>query len=678
VGLSTKVVSPYGLTRPYSEYNEMQSGAIPLVLEDIDSNLVVCAETGSGKTELMLALIAMTLNPLEGPRRKVFYTGPLKALVEEKLDECRAFFPDAKVEVLTGDYTISERKKMSLDKADIVLMTPEMMDARIRNRSSENNAWLFQGGAWIIDEFHTIDDPSRGDKLEAAIMRFGKNIHGCRILALSATMDNVSNIKAWLDEVTGRLTKTYTSKWRAVKLEYIWHTIPNGSYWVEENARLDAAVDLLESLGEAQCLFFSGNKMWCTKFVKRVQKAGLDVEVGIHNADRDRSERKSVEQRFREGSLGAIAATTTLAIGCNLPAEHVAIVHEKLGITPMGQSIRRQMAGRAGRPQYHKKGYVHIFCVPDKKRAIERQLAGPCYVNSQISKQLAFHILASIVAEEVMDEESLQDWYEHTFARFQNTVDWDVLEAAVAQLVQYGMVHKTCPWTATFLGQTASKLYMDVHDAYGWVKNFRRLQEDARDEEIAIALADVKSNQDGFISSTDQYKLRVQYGSGGVAKVASAYIESLNVDPREWNFGPLVYGIRADIERTGTFLHAVRQACSIVVDPKRIALRVKYGVKDGLVDLCTIDGIGGKRAVVLWRAGIKTLQDLLRANRQQLEGVLGEKTAAKAIENAKELIKAANKGYVPRVRSDEEIEQKASFKEEATQENIEYVDGLDD
>ena len=652
----------------------MQSGAIPLILEDTESNLVVCAETGSGKTELMLALTAMTLHPLEGPKRKVFYTGPLKALVEEKLEECQTFFPDARVEVLTGDYSLSERKKKDLAKADIILMTPEMMDTRIRNRSSEGNAWLFDGGAWIIDELHTIDDLERGDKLEAAIMRFGKNIHGCRILGLSATMDNVANIKAWFDKVTSRPTKTYLSKWRAVELKYVWHMIPSGSYWVEEGSRLQEAIKLLKQLNGAQCIFFSGNKAWCEKFVKAAVNEDLE-DVGVHNADKERAERKLVEQKFKEGSLYGVAATTTLAIGCNLPAEHVAIVHEKLGITPMGQGIRRQMAGRAGRPQFHKRGFVHIFCKYESRRGIERQLTGPCYVNSQISRQLPFHILASIVAEEVMDLESLRDWYEHTFARFQNPVDPDVLQAAVAQLVQYGMVENSSPWTATFLGRTAAKLYMDVHDAYGWVRNFRKLPGDPTNEEIAIALADIKSNQEGFISAADQSKLKIQYGTGGVAKVATAVYESLAVDPRDWGFKPIVLGIRSDIERTGAFLGAVKKACGIIVDPGRIATRVKYGVSDDLVDLCSIEGIGGKRALTLFHAGIRTPAALLAANRDQLEKVLGEKTAAKALASAEELIKPRKGHYVPRERSESEI---LDTDPPRNPEDLEYVDGLDD
>src|SRR4029077_19984259 len=77
----------------------------------------------------------------------------------------------------------------------------------------------------------------------------------------------------------------------------------------------------------------------------------LQGGVAFHIADLDADEREVVEEQFRAATtLKVIAATTTLAMGVNTPAEAVIIAGlEHPGNNPYSIAEYKNIAGRAGR-----------------------------------------------------------------------------------------------------------------------------------------------------------------------------------------------------------------------------------------------------------------------------------------------------------------------------------------
>jgi len=83
----------------------------------------------------------------------------------------------------------------------------------------------------------------------------------------------------------------------------------------------------------------------------------LQRRVAYHNADLDWDQRDIVERYFREGELAVICATSTLAMGINLPARNVFIDperwdrdrHGRWGTVPISVAEYENMSGRAGR-----------------------------------------------------------------------------------------------------------------------------------------------------------------------------------------------------------------------------------------------------------------------------------------------------------------------------------------
>ena len=55
--------------------------------------------------------------------------------------------------------------------------------------------------------------------------------------------------------------------------------------------------------------------------------------------------------------------------------------------------------------------------------------------------------------------------------------------------------------------------------------------------------------------------------------------------------------------------------------------RLKYGIKEELLPLVRLKGIGRVRARRLWNAGLKTILSLKKAQLETLEIILGSETA---------------------------------------------------
>jgi superfamily II RNA helicase len=140
---------------------------------------------------------------------KVAYTTPLKALSNQKFQDFSNRFGGDRVGLLTGDIVINRG-------APILVMTTEVFRNILYSKDPENNlSSLFMV---CLDEFHFMNDPDRGSVWEECIISCPQFI---RILALSATMGNVNDIKGWISSIHGP-TELIVSDHRPVPLRYLY------------------------------------------------------------------------------------------------------------------------------------------------------------------------------------------------------------------------------------------------------------------------------------------------------------------------------------------------------------------------------------------------------------------------------------------------------------------------
>jgi len=70
-------------------------------------------------------------------------------------------------------------------------------------------------------------------------------------------------------------------------------------------------------------------------------------------------------------------------------------------------------------------------------------------------------------------------------------------------------------------------------------------------------------------------------------------------------------------------------------DAKKLRIRIENGVKEELLELIRLPGIGRVKARRLYNLGFKSLSDILKGDKAILEKAIGKKTLEKLLNAAK-------------------------------------------
>ncbi len=201
----------------WSEYCERVSHELyPVQQEAIlqwftaEQGVLVCAPTGTGKTLIAEAAVYEALRT----GRRLYYTTPLIALTDQKLDELRATarrwgFGDESIGLVTGNRRVAPDAPVLVVVAEILmnrLMHPEAFD-------------FADVGAVVMDEFHSFNEPERGIVWEITLGLLPKRI---RTMLLSATVGNAYEFSSWLRTRHERDLALVESTDRKVPLEFHW------------------------------------------------------------------------------------------------------------------------------------------------------------------------------------------------------------------------------------------------------------------------------------------------------------------------------------------------------------------------------------------------------------------------------------------------------------------------
>ena len=149
--------------------------------------------TGSGKTFLAELAIESVLES----GYKVIYVTPLRALASQQQEKWGQRFSKYKVGIFTGETIQKSTTKSSYSKAQLLIMTPERLDACMRNWRS-HWTWFPDVSLVVIDEFHILGQAGRGPRLEGTITRMIRLNPFLRIIGLSATIPNDDELASWL------------------------------------------------------------------------------------------------------------------------------------------------------------------------------------------------------------------------------------------------------------------------------------------------------------------------------------------------------------------------------------------------------------------------------------------------------------------------------------------------
>lgn len=330
-------------------------GLTPPQREVVDRGLlasggaVLNLATGSGKT--WLAERAM-LESVGWGYRSV-YVAPTRALADECYERWKRMHPGVAVGVYTGERTAGGRRpQLSYSRAQVLVMTPERLDACTRHWRS-HWTWIPEVDRLVVDEVHLLNDDVRGARLEGCLSRFRRLNPFARVIALSATVGNADELAGWLGG------EAVVSGWRPVPLR--WRRVPY--------KRADEKPALLrETVGETvrsggRSLVFVQSRRRAEELAAELRTEG--VRALHHHGALGREVRAEVEAGVRDGEADVVVATSTLEVGLNLPVRQVVLYDvqrfDGSRFAPLDVSAVWQRAGRAGRPGFDREGEVVLF-----------------------------------------------------------------------------------------------------------------------------------------------------------------------------------------------------------------------------------------------------------------------------------------------------------------------------
>lgn len=349
-------------------------------------SVILQMPTGSGKTWLAKQALRESLNlGLRG-----VYLSPLKALAEELSNEWTQEFSDIEVGIFTGDYGSQRRKyPVSFEDAQLLVMTPERLDACVRKWRSHWK-WIPEVDWLVVDEVHLLGDANRGGRLEGTLSRIRRLNPFCRVLGLSATLGNRSELADWIGGVE------FKHDWRPVPLEWKEH------HYRKAEEKINSLIEVLHPIREqgGQSIVFVQSRRRSEQVAQALKESGF--QVSHHHAGLNQEIRRNTENAFRNQNIQTIVATGTLEMGLNLPARQVVLydLHgfDGQGFTPLSVNTVWQRAGRAGRPGFDQLGEV-VLLKPVWDRSTPKYHLGHFErIDSPLTKP---HVLAEQILTEV-------------------------------------------------------------------------------------------------------------------------------------------------------------------------------------------------------------------------------------------------------------------------------------
>ncbi len=314
-------------------------------------HLLVVSATASGKT--FIGEMAGLKNHLEGRGHTLFLV-PLVALAVQKYQRFEERYGKfAGVGVLIGQARIRLPENAPMGdrniRAPLVVGTYEGVDHFIRSGKR-----LPPIGTVVIDEVQMLEDPDRGHRLDGLIARLKFLAPKAQFLYLSATI-GVPNVLA---KKLGATLVRYDD--RPVALErYL--------VFVEHKQKIPTIKRLCtQEYSRVSSKGFHGQTIVFTHARARthVIADALGPGYAAYHAGLTSQERRDIEAKFLSGKIKAVITTAALGAGVDFPASQVIFDSLAMGISWLSVQEFNQMAGRAGRPDFHDLGKVVVLAEP--------------------------------------------------------------------------------------------------------------------------------------------------------------------------------------------------------------------------------------------------------------------------------------------------------------------------
>ncbi len=301
-------------TLGWPDLRPLQRAAIRPLMDGEDA--VLLAPTAGGKTEAACLPILSAMSEQRWSGTSVLYLCPLKALLNNLVTRIDGYaqWLGRRAALWHGDTRESQRQRIRADRPDILLTTPESLEAMLIGVKTDHAHLLGGVRAVVVDEVHAFAGDDRGWHLLAVLERL-ERVTGRPVqrIGLSATVGNPEQLLTWLQgSGAGKRPAGVISPGPAAI-----GTTPTGEVELDYVGSLENAAKLIAVLhrGEKRLVFCDSRR--------QVEQLGAalrerDVTVFLSHASLSADERARSEQAFAEARDCVIVSTSTLELGIDV------------------------------------------------------------------------------------------------------------------------------------------------------------------------------------------------------------------------------------------------------------------------------------------------------------------------------------------------------------------------
>ena len=332
----------------------VQQKTIPFVLKK--KNVIVCAQTGTGKTAAFaLPIIQLLLDKRDTEKRekkiKSLILTPTRELAIQILENFISYtkYTDLSTTAVFGGVSLEPQKKILANGADILIATPgRLIDLQIQGKIDLSSIDIF-----VLDEADLMLD-----------MGFINDVK--KIEALCPKKKQTLLFSATIPEKINELAKTIFKDPVKIEINPDETTAKNIGqllYYLPKKNKTDLCLYLLRNTINGKIIIFRRTKFGVDKLEESLLKNGYKV-ASIHG-DKTQSIRNKAIEDFKNKKSNILIATDVAARGIDI-VNVDAIINFDIPNVPETYIHRIGRTGRAG-----KSGIAFSFCSPDENGYIK-------------------------------------------------------------------------------------------------------------------------------------------------------------------------------------------------------------------------------------------------------------------------------------------------------------------
>lgn len=322
----------------------IQEIAIPEIISG--KNVLVMAGTGFGKTESVILPVLNFLH--EHPDNKIgaLYITPLRSLNRDMFD--RFFWwadkLDLEVSIRHGDTVQKERAEHRESPPNMLIITPESLQAVLTGKVMKKH--LAQVRFVIIDEIHELVSSERGTQLSVALERLKRICGSFQTIGLSATVGTPEKVAEYIGNA--KIVRSEIEKEIEVDIVLPRHGPEDekleDKLFVDRSciARLREITNLINS--HKSTLIFTNTRQTAEVLSSRLRAIDKSISQDVHHGSLSKEARIRNERLFKDRSLKALIATSSLELGIDIGSVDIVVQY----LSPRQVTKLVQRVGRSG------------------------------------------------------------------------------------------------------------------------------------------------------------------------------------------------------------------------------------------------------------------------------------------------------------------------------------------